>query len=69
MDYRPKRGPPVKMVEEYRRRAVEVEQLAEGAISEVHRQGILAITRGWRELADQREQMLSGRYGYLCASD
>ena len=35
------------MVEEYRRRAGEVEQLAGDAISEEHRQSILAISRAW----------------------
>jgi hypothetical protein len=53
----------MKMVEEYRRRAVEVEQLAKEAISEDHQQRILGIARSWRELADQREWLLMKRDG------
>jgi hypothetical protein len=53
----------MKMVEEYRRRAVEVEQLAKEAISEDHQQRILGIALSWRELADQREWLLMKRYG------
>jgi hypothetical protein len=53
----------MKMVEEYRRRAAEVDQLAKEAISEDHQQRILGIARSWRELADQREAMLTKRYG------
>jgi hypothetical protein len=51
----------MKMVEEYRRRAAEVELLAEEAISEDHQQRILGIARSWRELADQREWLLIKR--------
>jgi hypothetical protein len=43
-------------VQEYRRRAGEVEKLAETAISAEHRQIMLRIAEQWRELADQREQ-------------
>jgi SET domain-containing protein len=43
-------------IQEYRRRAVEVEKLAETAISEEHRRIIRRIAQQWRELADQREQ-------------
>src|ERR1700730_16479790 len=53
----------MKMVEEYRRRAVEAEQLAKEAISEDHQQRILGIALSWRELADQREWLLMKRYG------
>ena len=52
----------MKMVEEYRRRAAEVDQRAKEAISEDHQQRILGIARSWRELADQREAMLTKRY-------
>jgi hypothetical protein len=43
-------------VQEYRRRAEEVEKLAAEAISEEHRKIILRIAAQWRELADQREE-------------
>jgi hypothetical protein len=49
----------MELVAEYRRRAEEVEKLAESAISEDHRQQILKIAQSWREMADQRERMLS----------
>lgn len=42
----------MKIVEQYRHRAAECEKSAEEAISD------LEIVRVWRELADQREQML-----------
>jgi hypothetical protein len=53
----------MKVVEEYRRRAAEVDRLAQEAISEDHKQRILDIARSWRELADQREALLTKRYG------
>jgi len=40
---------------EYRRRADEVEKLAETAISEDHRKQILEIAAKWRELAADHE--------------
>ena len=43
-------------VEQYRRRAEEVEKLAKAAISEAYRQAMLAIARQWRELADERQE-------------
>jgi hypothetical protein len=45
-------------VEHYRERAAACERIAEAAISEDHRRKILEIARSWRELADEREQML-----------
>jgi hypothetical protein len=54
-------GRDVKIVAEYRRRAAEVEKLAESAISEDHRKRVLEIAREWRDLADQRERQLGGR--------
>jgi hypothetical protein len=53
----------MKVVEEYRRRAAEVDRLAQEAISEDHKRRILDIARAWRELADQREALLTKRYG------
>jgi hypothetical protein len=46
---------------EYRRRAVEVDGLAEDAISGVQRAAILEIAAQWRKLADDREQFLKLR--------
>jgi tellurite resistance protein len=46
------------IVEHYRERAAACERIAEAAISEDHRRKILQIARSWRELADEREQML-----------
>jgi len=48
-------------VREYRRRAVEVDELAETAISADHRAEILEIAAQWRKLADEREQFLKLR--------
>ena len=48
------------MVERYRERAAACEKIAEAAISDDHRQRIRAIAQAWRELADEREQMLKG---------
>jgi hypothetical protein len=56
----------MKVVEEYRRRAVEVEKLAAAAASEDQRQRILEIARTWMMLADEREKMI--RVGWLPAS-
>ena len=53
----------MKVVEEYRRRAAEVDRLAQEAISEDHKRRILDIARAWRELADQREALLTKRDG------
>ena len=58
----------MKMVQEYRRRVAEAQQLAKEAISEDHQQRILGIARSWRELADQREWMFMKRYGVPRAS-
>jgi hypothetical protein len=44
------------VAQQYRRRAGEVEKLAETAISEDHRKAILKIAEQWRELADDRER-------------
>jgi hypothetical protein len=44
------------VAQEYRRRATEVEKLAETAISEDHRKTILQIAEQWRKLADERER-------------
>jgi hypothetical protein len=46
------------VVEEYRRRAVEVEKLAAAAGSEDQRQRMLEIARTWIVLADEREKMI-----------
>jgi hypothetical protein len=46
------------IVEHYRERAAACERIADAAISEDHRREILQIARSWRELADEREQML-----------
>ena len=48
----------MKVVEDYRRRAVEVTKLAATAASEEHRQQIIKIAETWTMLADQREKML-----------
>jgi len=48
----------MKIVEIYRRRAQECEEIANQSISAAHRQNVLEIARSWRELADQRERML-----------
>jgi hypothetical protein len=48
------------IVEHYRERAAACEKIAEAAISNDHRQRIRGIARSWRELADEREQMLQG---------
>jgi hypothetical protein len=46
------------IVEHYRERAAACEKIADAAISDDHRQRIRAIARSWRELADEREQIL-----------
>ena len=46
---------------EYRRRATEVEKLAEGAISEDLRRQILEIASKWRDLADQHDELWKRR--------
>jgi hypothetical protein len=50
----------MELVAEYRRRAAEVERLAESAISEEHRRLILELARTWRTMADQREMATQG---------
>src|ERR1700693_3873735 len=54
----------MKIVEHYRRRAAECENLAAEAISQVQRQSIPKIALSWRELADQRERMLNDWSGF-----
>ena len=55
----PKRtGSILEIVEDYRRRADEVERLADSAASEDHRRRIREIAQSWRVLADQREAMI-----------
>jgi N-glycosylase/DNA lyase len=49
------------LVEEYRRRAVEVEQRAETVVWEEHRRLLLEMARTWRAMADQREWQTIGR--------
>jgi hypothetical protein len=49
--------------EQYRRRAVEVERLAETAISEDHRKQLLEIAAKWCEMADERDQFWERRAG------
>jgi hypothetical protein len=46
------------IAEQYRDRAAACEKIAEAAISDEHRRRILEIARSWRQLADEREQML-----------
>jgi hypothetical protein len=46
------------IAEQYRERAAACEKIAEAAICDEHRQRILEMARSWRQLADQREQML-----------
>jgi hypothetical protein len=48
----------MKIVEIYRLRAEECEEIANQSLSAAHRKSILEIARSWRELADQRERML-----------
>ena len=50
-----------RFVREYRRRAVEVEELAATAISDHHRTAILEIAAQWRKLANERERFLELR--------
>ena len=54
----------MKIVEHYRRRAAECENLAAEAISQEQRQSIPKIALSWRELADQRERMLNDWSGF-----
>jgi hypothetical protein len=49
--------------EQYRQRAVEVEKLAETAISEDHRKQLLEIAAKWREMADERDAFWKRRVG------
>jgi hypothetical protein len=48
------------IVEHYRERAAVCEKIAEAAISDNHRRRIREIARSWRQLADEREEMLKG---------
>jgi hypothetical protein len=50
---------PSAIVEEYRRRAEECEEIAKSAILEAHGRRILEMAQAWREMADQREQLVS----------
>jgi hypothetical protein len=44
--------------EYYRERASACEKIAESAISDEHRQRILEMAQGWRQMADERERIL-----------
>jgi len=51
----------MKIVAEYRQRAEDCEHLAGQVVSWEQRQAILKIAASWRELADNRERMLTMR--------
>jgi hypothetical protein len=54
------------MSEEYRRRADEAELLADIAMSNAHTARIREIARHWREIAEEREQLLDPEHHLGC---
>ena len=47
------------VAQEYRRRAAEVDKLAETAMSEGHRRELLQIAAQWRKMAAEHEEFWS----------